>query len=170
MSLFPKVLWPFNYLTLAQNKPWVLWMLSIIWSFLPDNDWWALHICPVFLCKLNPVKAHWGTDSWPFSFERSATFLPQADHVLVDLFSSVVARGGGDLAGGAPPTIFNFKILNNRPQLPDFDSYLYNSLLLGFEQIGISQIKFLIWSWFLRAYSKKIQNSAMFGWDEILET
>ena len=30
---------------------------------------------------------------WPFSFERSATFPPQADHVLVDLFSSMVARG-----------------------------------------------------------------------------
>ena len=28
-----------------------------------------------------------------FSFERSATFPPQADPVLVDLFSSVVARG-----------------------------------------------------------------------------
>ena len=40
-------------------------MLSIIWSFLPDNDWWALLIHPVFLCKLNPVKAcpgkGWGT-------------------------------------------------------------------------------------------------------------
>ena len=29
----------------------------------------------------------------PFSFERSATFPSQADHVLVDLFSSVVDRG-----------------------------------------------------------------------------
>ena len=27
-----------------------------------------------------------------FSFERSATFPPQADHVLVDLFSSLVAE------------------------------------------------------------------------------
>ena len=27
------------------------------------------------------------------SFERLATFPPQADHVLVDLFSSVAARG-----------------------------------------------------------------------------
>ena len=97
----PQVLWPFNYLTLTQNKPWVLWMLSIIWSFLPDNDWWALLVCvsvcmdiySVFLFKLNPIKSCWGTGSWLFSFERSATFPPQADHVLVDLFSSVAARG-----------------------------------------------------------------------------
>ena len=48
---------------------------------------------PVFLCKLNPIKTHWETDSWTFSSERSATYPPQADHVLVDVFSSVVARG-----------------------------------------------------------------------------
>ena len=78
-------------------------MLSIVWSLLPDNDWWAL---PVFLCKLNPIKAHWGKDSWPFSFERLATFLPRADHVLVDLFSSV-ADGrwkGWGVYGWSPPT------------------------------------------------------------------
>ena len=76
-------------------------LLSIVWSSLPDNDWWAL---PVFLCKLNPIKAHWGTGSWPFSFERSATFPPQADPVLVDLFSSVAARGGwgGGAVGRTP--------------------------------------------------------------------
>ena len=64
-------------------------MLSIVWSLLPDNDWWAL---PVFLYKLNPIKAHWGKGSWPFSFERSATFPPQADHVLVDLVSSMADK------------------------------------------------------------------------------
>ena len=69
---------------------------------LPDNDWWALL---VFLCKMNPIKAHWGKSSWPFSFERLATVPPQADHVLVDLLSSVVARGrGGGVCGWSPPT------------------------------------------------------------------
>ena len=68
-------------------------MLSIPWSLLPDNDWWALHICPIFLCKLNPIKAHWGTGSRPFSSKRLAAFPPQADHVLVDLFSSTAAQG-----------------------------------------------------------------------------
>ena len=52
---------------------------------------------------MNLTKAHGGKGSWPFSFERLATSLPQADHVLVDLFSSVEA--GGDPAGGAPPTL-----------------------------------------------------------------
>ena len=76
-------------------------MLSIVWSLLPDNDWWAL---PVFLCKLNPIKVHWGTGSWPFSFERSATFPPQADHVFIDLFLSMVADRGRGLCGWNPPT------------------------------------------------------------------
>ena len=37
-------------------------------------------------------------------FERSATFPPQADHVLVDLFSSVVARGVEGLQAERPYT------------------------------------------------------------------
>ena len=49
---------------------------------------------------MDPIKAHGGKGSWPFSFERLATSPPQADHVLVDLFSSV-ADGG--LCGKAPP-------------------------------------------------------------------
>ena len=54
-----RVCFPKSYSPLA-NWPWlrkalrVLCMLSIIWSLLPGNDWWAL---PVFLCKLNPIKA-----------------------------------------------------------------------------------------------------------------
>ena len=74
-------------------------MLSIGWSLLPEKDWWAL---PVFLCKLNPIKAHWGKGSWPFFFERLATSPPQADHVLVDLFS-FTADGG--LCGQSSPTL-----------------------------------------------------------------
>ena len=56
----------------------------------------------VFLCKLNPIKAHWGAGSLPFSFERLPTFPPQADQVLVDLFLSVAARGNS--VGRGPPT------------------------------------------------------------------
>ena len=77
-------IWPDSELALI-----VLWVLSIVWQLLPDNDWWALCIPPVFLCKLNPMKAHWGIGSWPFSLARWATFLPQADRVLADLFSSM---------------------------------------------------------------------------------
>ena len=84
---FPKSYSPLaNWLRISPQSS----LLSIVWSLLPDNDWWAL---PVFLCKLNPIKAHRGKGSWSFSFERLATFPPQADHVLEDLFSSVVARG-----------------------------------------------------------------------------
>ena len=36
--------------------------------------------------------------------------------------------------------------------------------------IGDLQLKFLIWTWFFRAYSKKIQNFAVFGEDGIVET
>ena len=97
---FPK------FYSLLANWPWLRISpqssLNVIYCLilLPDNDWWAL---PVFLCKLNPIKAHWGKGSWPFSFERWATFPPQADPVLVDLFSSVVAGGA---VGRAPHSIY----------------------------------------------------------------
>ena len=51
---------------------------------------------------MNLIKAHGGKGSWPFSFERLATFPPQADHVLADLFSSVADEG---LCGKVPPTM-----------------------------------------------------------------
>ena len=106
-------------------------MLSIIWSFLPDNDWWAL---PVFLCKLNPVKAHWRTGSWSFSFERSATFPPQADHVLVDLFSS--EADGGALWAKLP--------------------HRFTEIFLSFLHMGLPKFKILICQ--LNAYYYFIRN------------
>ena len=95
-SYSPVSNWPWLRIS-SQSSLFVIYCL-----ILTAYDWWAL---PVFLCKLNPIKAHWGKSSWPFSFESSATFPPQADQVLVDLFSSVVARAGGrevGPAGGAP--------------------------------------------------------------------
>ena len=80
-SYSPLANWPWLRIG-PQSSLFVIYCL-----ILTDYDWWAL---PVFLCKLNPIKAHWGKGSWPFSFQRSATFPPQADHVLVNLFSSVV--------------------------------------------------------------------------------
>ena len=105
------VCFPKSYSPLA-NWPWLRIspqssLFLIIWSLLPDNDWWAL---PVFLCKLNPIKAHWGKGSWPFSFERLATFPPQVDHVLVDLFSSMAA-GWGEPCVWSPPTCYEKWIL-----------------------------------------------------------
>ena len=49
-----------------------------------------------FICipmRMNLIKAHGGKGSGPFSFERSATSPPQADHVLVDLFFIVADWG-----------------------------------------------------------------------------
>ena len=43
--------------------------------------------------QMNLIKAHGEKDSGPFSFERSATSPPQADHVLVVFSSSVADRG-----------------------------------------------------------------------------
>ena len=43
---------------------------------------------------MNLIKAHGGKGSGPFSFERSATSPPQADHVLVDLFFICNGPGG----------------------------------------------------------------------------
>ena len=38
MTLFPKVLWPFNYLTLTQNKPSQFFECYLLFDHLPDND------------------------------------------------------------------------------------------------------------------------------------
>ena len=60
--------------------------------------------------QINPIKAHWGKGSWPFSFERLATFPPQADHVLGELFSSWCEEAGG-LRAEPPPVKIIEKIL-----------------------------------------------------------
>ena len=64
-----------------------------------------------------PNKTHWGKGSWPFSFERSTTLPPQADHVLVELFSSVAA--GGALRAGPHTHLVNasFKAQHKRTLL-----------------------------------------------------
>ena len=49
-----------------------------------------------------PNKSHGEKGSGPFSFERSATFPPQADHVLVDLF---FIRGGQGCCVKAPQQV-----------------------------------------------------------------
>ena len=87
MALWRHSIWPWLRMSPHSSLNVIYYLILI-----PDNDW-ALPICPVFLCKLNPIKAHWGTGSRPFSFETLATFPPQADHVLIELFSSMMGRG-----------------------------------------------------------------------------
>ena len=66
MSLFPKLLWPFNYLTLTQNKPSEFSEYYLLFGHFCLTMIDELYVCvcvcvcvyPVFLCKLNPIKAH----------------------------------------------------------------------------------------------------------------
>ena len=96
------VCFPKFYSPLA-NWPWLRISpqssLNIIYCLILTAWQWLMS----FTCipvQIEPTKTHWGKGSWPFSFERSAPFPPQADHVLVDLFSS--AADGG-LCGQSPP-------------------------------------------------------------------
>ena len=73
-------------------------MLPIVWSLLPDNDWWTL---PVFLCKLNPIKAHWGTGSWPFSFEIGHLSSPSRS--CLGRFILICGRQGWGVLQAEPP-------------------------------------------------------------------
>ena len=103
----PLAIWPWLKISPHSSLNVIYCLITTAWQWLT-----ALCIRPVFLCKLNPIQAHWGTGSWSFPFERSATFPPQADHVLVDLFSSVVAGGGGPCQRNTPPTIHSQNILS----------------------------------------------------------
>ena len=82
------------YLTLAQNKP--LWFFKCF----PVLDHYCLTVtdelyiyAPVFLCELNPIKAHCERGSRPFSSERLVSLSSPSRSVLVDLFSSAADRG-----------------------------------------------------------------------------
>ena len=55
--------------------------------------------------RMNLIKASREKGSGPFSFERSATSPPQADHVLVDLF---FIHGGPGGCVKRPPNVGPF--------------------------------------------------------------
>ena len=57
MSLFPKILQPFRYLTLTQNKPSEFFVCYLLFDPYCLTVIDELYL-PVFLCKLNPIKAH----------------------------------------------------------------------------------------------------------------
>ena len=85
--------------------PWLrtspLSSLNVIYCLIITTRQWLMSFIylPCIPMQINPIKAHWGTGSWPFSFERLATFPPQADHVLVDLFLSVADSRGLGICG-----------------------------------------------------------------------
>ena len=78
--------------------------LNVIYYLIITARQWLMSFMdmPCIPVQINPVKARWGTGSWPFSFESSATFPPQADQVLVNLFSSL---GAGGALQAEPPHI-----------------------------------------------------------------
>ena len=89
----PLAIWPWLRISLHSS-------LNVIYCLI-ITDWpWLMSFTCVPV-QIEPSKAHWGTGSWPFSSERSATFPPQADHVFVDLFSSTM--GSVALLDIAPP-------------------------------------------------------------------
>ena len=82
------------------NWPWLRISpqssLNVIYCLIITAWQWLMSFTctPCIPMQINPIKVHGGTCSWPFSLEKSATFPPQTDHVLVDLFSSMADRWG----------------------------------------------------------------------------
>ena len=58
-------------------------------------------ICEPYLLSLICIPMQAKLNKRPFSSERLVSLIPQADHVLVELFSSMVAWESS--AGGVPP-------------------------------------------------------------------
>ena len=92
----PLAIWP--WLKISPHSS-----LNVIYCLIITTWQWLISLThkPCIPMQINPKTAHWGPGSWPFSFERSAAFPPQADHVLVDLFSSMADRGA--LWADSPP-------------------------------------------------------------------
>ena len=98
---FPKVLLPFIYLTLTQNKPSEFFECYLLFDPYCLTMIDELYVYALYSYANKPNKSP--LKNRPFSFERSATFPPQVDQVLVDLFSSKVDRGwGGGLCRWSP--------------------------------------------------------------------
>ena len=100
------VCFPKSYTPLA-NWPWLRISPQSFVCYLLFDPYCLTMTVMNFTCipvQIEPNKSPLGKGSWPFSFERSASFPPQADHILVDLFSSMAANGALQ-AGRAPPQL-----------------------------------------------------------------
>ena len=58
MSLFPKVLWPFSYLTLTLNKPSEFFVCYLLFDHYCLTMIDELYIMPCIPMQINPIKAH----------------------------------------------------------------------------------------------------------------
>ena len=92
---FPKSYSPVaNWLRISPQSS----LLSVIWSVLPEDDWWAL---PVFLCKLNPIKPIEEKAFDPSPLRDRPPFLPK--QIMSWQTYSHPRRLGGP-CGRSPPT------------------------------------------------------------------
>ena len=110
MSLFPKVLWPFG-VTLSvwswlRISPYS--SLNVVYSLIGTAWQWLMNfnICPVFLCKLNPIKAHWEKGLRPFSYERLVNLSSPSRPCLGSLV--LICSSQGSSVSGVPPYLSNF--------------------------------------------------------------
>ena len=97
---FPKFHGPLAIRPWLRTSPYS--SLNVIYSLIITAWQWLMCFTymPYIPMQTKPNKAHWERGLRPFSSERLATFPPQLDHVLVDLFSSTAA--GTALLDGAP--------------------------------------------------------------------
>ena len=94
----PLTIWPWLRISPHSSLNVIYYLIISVWQWLM-----SFMYMPCILMQINPIKAHWGAGFWPFYFERLATFPPQADHVLVNLFSSMVGRDFGGPWRQSPP-------------------------------------------------------------------
>ena len=84
-------------------------MLSIVWSLLPDNDWWALHTHPVFIpMQIKPNKS-------PLRNRLLALLLWEINHLsspsrsrlgrLILIHGGRGGGQGGSVGGALPETL-----------------------------------------------------------------
>ena len=92
----PLAIWPWLRTSPHSSLNVICYLIITSWQWMMSFPY-----TPSIPMQINPVKAHWRTGSWSFSFEKSATFPPQADHVLVDLVLSTADTG---LCGQSSPT------------------------------------------------------------------
>ena len=92
MSLAPKVLWPSSWLAVTQNKPSKFSVNPVLF-----NPYWLTMIDELYLHSYanEPNKSPWRERIKALlPLRETATFPPQADHVLVVLFFIHDGTGG----------------------------------------------------------------------------
>ena len=101
MSLFPKDLWPFNYLTLAQNKPLEFFKCYLLFDHFCLTWLMSFVYTPCNPMQIKPNKSPLRKRLLALLLWGISHLSSPADNVLVDLFSSM-ADGGWLLQTESP--------------------------------------------------------------------